>query len=65
MDKQNVLTELNFGQRIAEEEVEALTEYFVETDHWRRLFSGDVDIIYHPPNMCMFRSHEKKNVIPN
>jgi hypothetical protein len=43
-----VLQDLTFGQRVAEEEGEALASYFVETDHWRRLYSGDVDVIYGP-----------------
>ena len=43
-----VLKQINFGQRVAEEEAGTLAEYFVETDHWRRLFSDAVDIVYGP-----------------
>jgi hypothetical protein len=45
-DCQTVLRTLNFGQRIAEEERENLARYFVETDQWRRIYSGEVDIVY-------------------
>lgn len=48
LTKHEVLTTTNFGQRVAEEEVDALSSYFVETDNWRRLFSGDIDVIYGP-----------------
>lgn len=46
MMKREVLEALSFGQRIAEEEVEQLSSYFVETDLWRRIFAGEVDIVY-------------------
>ncbi len=46
--KREILQSLKFGARIAEEETEDLATYFVETDHWRRLFSGEIDIIYGP-----------------
>lgn len=45
-DCQTVLRTLNFGQRIAEEERDYLAKYFVETDQWRRIYSGEVDIVY-------------------
>lgn len=48
MTKHEVLTATNFGQRVAEEEIDALSSYFVETDNWRRLFSGDIDVVYGP-----------------
>ena len=41
-----VLTETSFGSRIAEEESEGLEKYFVETEHWRKLLAGEVDIIF-------------------
>ncbi len=37
---------MSFGERIAEQEVESLVEYFVETEQWRKLHSGAVDIVY-------------------
>jgi hypothetical protein len=46
--KTEVLRSMSFGARIAEEEGEALRSYFVETDQWRRLFSGEVDVVYGP-----------------
>ena len=45
MNKQAVLRSINFGQRVAEEETDLLATYFVETDHWERLYRGDIDII--------------------
>jgi hypothetical protein len=46
MDKRAILQDLSFGARIAEDESRELTHYFVETDHWRRVFTGEVDIVY-------------------
>lgn len=49
MHKQyEILTTCEFGERVAEEEADALSEYFVETDNWKNLFSGKVDIVYGP-----------------
>jgi hypothetical protein len=48
MDKVEVLRSVNFGQRVAEEESEVLASYFVETDHWQRVFTGAVDVVYGP-----------------
>ena len=45
-DKVSALRDLSFGQRVAEEEGDALRDYFVETDQWRRIFDGEVDIVY-------------------
>ena len=44
--KKIALTQASFGSRVAEDEVESLHEYFVETEQWRRLFAGEVDIIF-------------------
>lgn len=41
-----ILKELTFGHRVAEEEVETLSSYFVKTDHWNKLYRGDIDVIY-------------------
>jgi len=46
MTKSEALQALTFGQRIAEEEREQLASYFVETDLWRRMLAGEVDIVY-------------------
>ncbi|MEA3273874.1 MAG: hypothetical protein U9Q81_00940, partial [Pseudomonadota bacterium] len=48
MSKHEALSQTDFGQRVAEDEVDALSSYFVETDNWRRLYSGDIDVIYGP-----------------
>ena len=37
-----------FGQRIAEDEADELISYFVETEQWRRVISGQVDVVYGP-----------------
>ena len=44
--KHETLDATSFGARVAEEEVDELAEYFVETDQWKRLFRGDVDVVY-------------------
>ena len=43
-----VLQKLSFGHRVAEEELKDLAKYFVETEQWRRIHSGEVDIVYGP-----------------
>jgi len=48
MTKQELLASTTFGARVAEEEGEELSAYFVETDQWKRVFSGEVDVIYGP-----------------
>lgn len=48
MNKHELLRAINFGHRVAEEETDVLSTYFVETDHWERLYRGDIDIIYGP-----------------
>jgi len=45
-EKQDILRQISFGERIAEEEIEELAGYFVETDQWKRIFRGDVDVVY-------------------
>ena len=40
------MADANFGQRVAEQEREELGRYFVETDQWRQLLSGNVDVVY-------------------
>jgi len=46
--KLDILRSVSFGQRVAEEETDVLATYFVETDQWKRLFGGEIDIIYGP-----------------
>jgi hypothetical protein len=48
MTKLDVLTATTFGQRIAEDESETLNSYFVETEQWRKVISGQVDVVYGP-----------------
>lgn len=46
MSKRLVLERLSIGSRVAEDEVDQLASYFVETDQWRRVFAGEVDIVF-------------------
>lgn len=46
--KIEVLRSLELGARVAEEEVESLEKYFVETDQWRQISSGRIDVVYGP-----------------
>ena len=46
MDKRQVLQGISFGERIAEDEVDDLSSYFVETNQWQRIFAGEVDVVY-------------------
>ena len=43
--KRAVLQEADFGRRVAEDEAEQLAAYFVETEQWRRILNGDVDVV--------------------
>jgi hypothetical protein len=46
MNLAEVLPSISFGQRVAEDEAGELANYFVETDLWKRLYGGDIDVIY-------------------
>jgi len=46
MTKLSTLQTINFGHQVAEEEGNELQNYFVETDQWKRLIQGDVDVVY-------------------
>lgn len=48
MEKHAILRSITFGHRVAEEETDELSTYFVETDHWQRLYRGDIDVVYGP-----------------
>ncbi len=48
MRKRDVLEHLTIGRRVAEEESDELASYFVETDQWRKMIAGDVDIVFGP-----------------
>lgn len=45
-NRKDLLTNSEFGSRIAEDEVDELHSYFVETEQWRKLMAGEVDIIF-------------------
>jgi hypothetical protein len=44
--KKELLTKTVFGSRIAEDEADNLHSYFVETEDWRKVLAGEVDIIF-------------------
>lgn len=46
MNKQELLQAINFGKRTAEDEVDELGAYFVETDQWKKIYAGEIDIVY-------------------
>lgn len=46
MSKLDVLRRVSFGERVAEQETDALASYFVETDNWMRVLDGSKDIVY-------------------
>lgn len=74
MNKRDVLLKTTFGQRIAEDEADVLIGYFVETHQWRKVMSGEVDIIYGPKGSgksalySLLRARRKdlndRNIIP-
>jgi hypothetical protein len=45
MDKLCLLTSISFGARVAEDEINELAKYFVETDQWSRMVKGEIDIV--------------------
>lgn len=40
------LENISFGERVAEQESDRLSNYFVKTQQWESLYNGDVDIIF-------------------
>lgn len=48
ISRKEVLMNMSFGERIAEEEENELAKYFVETEQWRQISTGRVDIVYGP-----------------
>jgi hypothetical protein len=48
MDHKKILEQVTFGKRVAEEEKEDLKYYFVRTNQWEKIYSGDIDIVYGP-----------------
>ena len=55
--KREILQKPTFGSQVAEDEIVHLANYFVETDQWRRIFAGEIDIIYGPKG-----SGKKRNI---
>ncbi len=45
MKRVDLLKELSFGVQVAEDEVNELASYFVETNHWSKIAKGEIDII--------------------
>jgi hypothetical protein len=46
MEKIDILRETNIGERIAEEESQILTDFFLETHIWEQFFAGEIDVVY-------------------
>lgn len=47
-DKRELLKSLDFGRRVAEDEVDELASYFVETEQWEQVWSGRASVVYGP-----------------
>src|SRR5262249_43553353 len=45
MERVELLKNLTFGARVAEEETVELAKYFVETDQWNKIFRGEIDVV--------------------
>ena len=41
-----ILEEISFGSQVAENEAETLSSYFVETLPWKKLYRGEVDVVF-------------------
>lgn len=48
LTKRDVLQDVNFGDSVAEQEADNLQRYFVSTEQWRKVLSGNTDVIYGP-----------------
>ncbi|MCO4054552.1 MAG: hypothetical protein HEQ16_10975 [Bosea sp.] len=48
MEPLEALKNSSFGKRTAEEEFDQLKNYFVETDQWKQVIDGTVDVVYGP-----------------
>lgn len=40
------LEKISFGERVAEQESEKLSNYFIKTQQWDSLYNGDIDIVF-------------------
>ncbi len=45
MKRLELLKQMSFGSQIAEEEINNLADYFVETNQWQKIANGDIDIV--------------------
>ena len=45
MARVDLLRQMSFGSQVAEDEVNALASYFVETNQWAQIAKGEIDII--------------------
>ena len=45
MERLELLKKISFGSQVAEDEMQLLKSYFVETDYWNRIIGGKIDII--------------------
>lgn len=48
MNKIDLLNNLSFGERIAEDESSKLKSYFVSTNTWSNVYDGKIDVVYGP-----------------
>src|ERR1017187_10161302 len=46
MKKLEVLKSIDFGQSVAEQEIDELHKYFVKTAQWQALYEGKTDVVY-------------------
>ncbi|MDG4874224.1 hypothetical protein P9273_03810 [Mesorhizobium sp. WSM4935] len=45
MNRVELLKQVSFGEQVAEDEVNELADYFVETNQWDRIVAGKIDIV--------------------
>lgn len=45
MKRIELLKQISFGVQVAEDEVNEIASYFVETNQWAKVAKGDIDII--------------------
>jgi hypothetical protein len=45
MKRIDLLKQMSFGVQVAEDEVNEIASYFVETNQWHKVAKGDIDII--------------------
>ena len=45
MKRIDLLKRMSFGVQVAEDEVNELASYFVETNQWGRIAKGEIDIV--------------------